>query len=114
MHPKKRSRFVTELISSWLRGDEDKMLCGDMTVPPHSAKKKKRKSRKWIKLKRAPFSTSPFYIDYHDIAVREPSTLQVRNFRLDYRMPWIEAHNLIELLKRNGHWFRGGLTSITW
>ena len=55
----------------------------------------KRKRRKWKKRTKLPYTSSMFYRDFHNVNVRDPTHIDGKEFRLDYRMPWITANELV-------------------
>ena len=66
-------------------------------------KPKKKRKRRWKCRRKLPYSTSMFYRDFHSPTVRVLSHRDVKEFRLNYRMPWTEAEKLSVCL-----WSRDG------
>ena len=62
-----------------------------------SDKPKKKRKRRWKCRKKLPYSSSLFYRDYHSPTVRDLDHIDAKEFRLDYRMPWNQAHRIVSI-----------------
>ena len=82
--------------------------------PPLPRKRQRFKCRKrFKKSKRPPFHTSMFMQDYVDPRCRSRDTRQGKQFRYNYRMPWVEVDKLVRTFKEHPEWlsYRGARSS---
>ena len=66
----------------------------------HAPKRKRR--RGWKKKTKMPYSSSMFYRDYHNPHVRDLNHVDAKEFRLNYRMPWIWANKILRIFVERG------------
>lgn len=71
------------------------------SVDGHNPRKRRKRKGGWKKRTKLPYKSSLFYRDYHDPRVKVSGTPEAKEFRCNYRMPWIRAHYYVELFVRN-------------
>jgi len=65
-----------------------------------SLQPKKKRKRRWKCRRKLPYSVSMFYRDYHNPSCQKLGTMDAKEFRLNYRMPWTEVRKLVRLFAR--------------
>ena len=74
---------------------------------------RKRVRRGWKQRPKADYETCMFWIDHRvNMNCRDPTHLDGKEYRQNYRMPWSEAEKLIQLFKKEG-WLQVNDTTAT-
>ena len=72
----------------------------DRCTPVEESKPPRKRSRGWTKRTKMPFNSSMFYRDYHNPNVKVVEHTEAKEFRRDYRMPWVEVEKIVSLFVR--------------
>ena len=97
----------TEWGVDWIK----EVLCSPRTSDKERVSKRKplrKRRRRWKKRPKLPYTSSMFYIDYHNPNVQNLAHIDAKEFRLDYRMPWTEVHKIVRLFVEK-KWVRSPL-----
>ena len=85
-----------------------------MPTEPVEPPRKRKRRRGWKCTTRLPYTSSMFYRDYHNPKVQVSGHKDAKQFRLNYRMPWCEAHKIVELFVNNGWVFTASSNKKTY
>ena len=97
--------FVQRMIRKWLRSED---TAEEPVIPQAQSmaesRKRKRRSlwrKPFKKRQRPPFYTSPFMQDYDNPLCQFTDTREGKEFRMNYRMPWVDVRNLVRKFEVN-------------
>ena len=101
----KRMLFAQQIVHDWFFGsrsaDEKKV---DAPASPPRKRPRYKSRKRFKKRKRPPFHTSPIFKDYHNPLCRFRGTIEGREFRDNYRMPWVDVDKLVRTFKEHPEW----------
>ena len=86
--------FIQELMSNIAK---KRIIDSSSPSPPKRARR-----RRWRWKAKLPYTSSMFYRDYHNPKVRLTGTADAKEFRLNYRMPWSQAHKIVRKFVERG------------
>ena len=100
--------FVQRMLREWLRSGDtaEEPVIPQAQAMAESRKRKGRNLRRkpFKKRKRPPFYTSPFMQDYDNPLCQFTDTREGKEFRINYRMPWVDVRNLVRKFDANPNW----------
>ena len=62
----------------------------------------RKRRRGWTNKLKMPYSSSMFYRDYHGENVQNVNHADAKEFRLNYRMPWVTVNKLVRMFVNRG------------
>jgi len=76
----------------------------DGGAPVLKRRRRRRSTKKFKKRIRPAYYTCQFIQDYENPFCQDPKHIDGREFRLNYRMPWQQVHNLITAFENHPEW----------